>query len=219
MSCRFDELKNVCTAKGLTNTLPYIESLRFKIVIARYYAGLARECEQETERAGFTIAEGQPDPEWLRRQYITEAHTLSAAQMIHSTADYMGQVIDRCVLDIMGQSQGENRVTALKVKAKLAGIASCANVHTAFSFFLQSDEFKYIAALVNTIKHQRLIDIHYDIFASVTGEYQEGVRFNEFQRGDEHYERTYTVTIYDIYMNCIVTHLCEVVDELIAFLQ
>lgn len=138
-------------------------------------------------------------------QLQSETYIEAAAQNLHSMADIICQVINKAVLN---SRIHEANVTIGKTIQELQQQTNTQDIVKALKDLQDSQEFKYIAAFVNTIKHRRLLDTDY------YGEFGQGksnimgVRFLGFEYEKpgkliERYDNTFDETIEKVYIKRI----------------
>jgi hypothetical protein len=128
---------------------------------------------------------------FLEAHFCAEAHAIACAQSLHSTADILAQVL-HISLNLDGFCKPKKLLYLKDVVNCMSRHTIAPSVVAATNHFLQSDEFRYLSAYVNTTKHISLIKSVYSIHV-VPGEEQHGLKINAFSyHGDNWQEKWLT---------------------------
>jgi len=218
MSCNFDQLKTLLRDKGYPEAAEHAESIRWKLVQARYYSKLSKEKDFSGFLATFTGNEllGH-DPQLQDSLLQCEAHTMCLAQIVHSLGDLTGQLVNKSVLQREGRQIQREVFYLSNVVQELdrANVAACTEISDLLKDFKDSTEFQYLTAFVNTIKHRSLVDSDQAGHYSVTGDNHEGLRFKEFEYKSDTFDAVFAEVIYQNYLDTLEQYLCAVVEKLI----
>ncbi|MCX6821928.1 MAG: hypothetical protein NTW30_04080 [Candidatus Aenigmarchaeota archaeon] len=95
---------------------------------------------------------------WGKTEIESKSQTESVAQILHSTADNLAQIINKSLLS---GRYPIDKVYLKVIKNDLKIIDT--NIFNEVESLLTSDEFKYIDAFVNTIKHQKIVDHNWKV--------------------------------------------------------
>ncbi len=206
MGWNLEKFNQVCQQKKLPDSRIYQEALFWKREKAELLAKQSKEVWDVFWSTYGEINKQKPKTIEAFRNALLKSETYieSAAQNLHSLADIICQIINQAVL----KSQfDEGEVSIKKIIGELQKDNSKKDIENALEQLRDSDEFKYISAFVNTIKHRRLLDTDY------YGEFGQGksntmgVRFLSFQYGKrnnlQNYRDTSAETILNDYMKCI----------------
>ena len=111
----------------------------------------------------------------FKAQFKTEAHIIASAQALHSLVDIASHIIYYALLfdelDIF-------KLDIYKIRDKLNQIKRYTNTHELIIKLIESEEFKYLNAYVNTTKHISLVSSN--ISASFVPEVRGGIKINSF---------------------------------------
>lgn len=206
MSWKIGEFRNLCVRKNLPDSSIYQRALFFKEIRALL---LAKESQLVWERlyVGDKVIRG---PEKMETRLKSEAFVEAAALAMHSMADIMAQIIN---LTLFRCSSEEGDVTFNRVHCRLCKEDIAPAVATAMKKLRDSDEFKYVDAFVNTIKHRRLIFVTYDITRN------ERMKFKAFLYRNKNFADTWAVDIIDSYIPRIIDLICDIGNAMNTYLQ
>jgi hypothetical protein len=142
------------------------------------------------------------DPTVLRSSQLeVEIYIESIATNLHSLADVLAHIINVIVLKpIQNESNYLNskKVSIYTVKTKLSNLNSLDSVREQYiteiinkiNELIDSSEFKYIAAFVNTIKHRRLLDTELTVTVQNGSLIDRGYRLDHFEYQENCYLQT-----------------------------
>ncbi len=210
----FEELRNLCAAKGLPDSKIYQEALLWKKERALYHEEEYQKIWAELFSSHATLTVGSE--EWNKAQFASEAHVEAAAQVLHSMGEVLAQIINKAVLS---DELKEDAVSMTTVRDKLAKKQGTGKISQAINKFQNSAEFKYINAFVNIIKHRRLLD---RVFHAEGGENKRnahGVCFLEFRYKGNLYPFTWATDIIDQYKICIFELIQEIGNAVNDYLR
>jgi len=180
-----DELIELCKQKHDRDIEAYWNSLIWHNELAEFFAGRAIEAWDEST-CKITFHE---------KAFACEAYVVACVQSLNPMADMLGQIINIAVL---GGSNNENKVKASKISKKLQK-KEYFGIKGSWDEFYESDEFSYVNAFSNTIKHRRLVrtkSIQFDI----TGTHEGGGNvFMPFEYNDINYPSKTVSTIVNQY--------------------
>lgn len=121
----------------------------------------------------------------------SEAHLIAAAQAVHSLADIMTHAVywSLGIALKMSESQFRNISLANAVKCDAINLL----VREDMQKLLVMDEFKYLGAFVNVIKHRRLVPAGMSADVSHIDSYRRGIRLEPFQYMNCSFERKWGI--------------------------
>ncbi|MGL4608229.1 MAG: hypothetical protein ACRCYY_00880 [Trueperaceae bacterium] len=148
---------------------PYLESMKLKSSMAKYhreefhriidpyFPNTPNSTGMDRAKAFFDIFSNAVEGNERVNQYSlaqisAEAHMNAYAQVTHSLAD-----IFATVLSIILLPTPIDKVNLYRIRNKIK--ATIPQVHQTIDKFLSSDEFQYLNAYTNTIKHISLVDV------------------------------------------------------------
>lgn len=146
----------------------YLESLKVKFDRTEIYMSLltniSNKCPETNSLDLVNIADD------------AAAHVISAFQNLHSTADYLAQILNKC---INPQPLEEKEVSLYSIynelgKATYSGEFS--SVIHAIEKFKRTKEWGFVNLLVNMEKHRRIIDTDFDENCQIKFIFFEGTR-------------------------------------------
>jgi len=151
----------------------YANSVYWKLSLAAYHTSKALAAipdslpkeEPDKQTAAFALQlalmSGHAEGESMGfAQLETEAHTIAAAQALHSVADILAQAVYLALrLDLVRPMQERKRTaSSVIVVLEEQGLRT---ISGAFKELIDSETFKYLAAFVNTTKHRSLMQYHF----------------------------------------------------------
>jgi hypothetical protein len=204
----FKELSSLSSAKNLPDSEQFQVALGWKRRRVKYHAEEYHEIWRHLFSSSDKIQMGGVD--WGKAQLAAEANVEAAAQVMHSMADILAQIINKTILK--GELK-EHSVTLSLVLKKLEKKLNSRGIVSSINKFMDSTEYKYINAFVNTIKHQRLLDITYNIEPEKGTSYPKGICFKEFEYKGKKYERVFAVDILDSYKSYITDLIIDIGHE------
>ena len=166
----FGSLSLVEAKTDLQTLSRYVNSVTWKLEIAAYHITEALEAiprilpkdATDKRKAAFGLqwalmSDHDEGDAMAIAQRQTEAHTIAAAQAIHSVPDILAQALYLAFrLDTIRPMRECDRTMTSVVRALKS--ASIGSVSAPVEELLTSDIFKYLRAFVNTTKHRSLID-------------------------------------------------------------
>lgn len=141
----------------------------------------------------------------------SETYIESAAQILHSLADIVCQIINQAVLE---SQFDEGEVSIKKIIGELQKDNSKKDIKTALEQLRNSYEFKYISAFVNTIKHRRLLYTDYYAEFGQGKTNTMGVRFLSFEYGKGKNLQKYSDTSAEIILNDYMKFIFNFIDQI-----
>lgn len=210
----FEELRNLCTNKGLPDSKIYQEALLWKQQRASYHAEQYDEIWRELFSSSTEIQVGGQD--WNKAQFASEAHVEAAAQVLHSMADILAQIINKAVLC---DDLREDDVSLSSVIPKLRGKSKAHKIVAAIDKLQNSTEFRYISAFVNTIKHRRLLDRIYHAEYGENKRNEKAVCFRKFEYKGNCYGFTWATDIIGPYKSRIFELISEIGNAVNEYLR
>jgi uncharacterized protein (DUF2336 family) len=160
-SWSFDELRELCRKKGISEEVisrfsNFATSLDWRYHRAKFHAEQAHTIWENLLSQSFTFG----DEKYSEAEFSYEAFVEACVQSLHSMADILGQIINIVILQ---EHLSEDDVFIKKVAARMESTGVATIVLTELRKLLISNEFSYIEAFCNTIKHRRLIKTEYRI--------------------------------------------------------
>lgn len=196
-SWSFEELRDLCRKKGISeevisNFSTFAISLDWRYVRAKFHAEQAHNIWKDLLGQSFSFG----DEKYNKAEFSYEAYVEACVQSLHSMADILGQIIN---IVILKNYFSENNVLLKRVAAYMKKNGIAPDVLMELNILLKSNEFCYIEAFCNTIKHRRLIETEYRV--EYGGDYrnEEGLVFIEFNYWDVTYPKTWAKDIIDKY--------------------
>lgn len=126
--------------------------------------------------------------DFMIAQFTAEAHVIAFAQTLHSTADILANILS-ISLDIKPTKQRNITLHNVKEEMKTQKIAPI--VYKQVEKFYDSDEFLYLAAYVNTVKHKSLVKANYSVKLNLGEEYH-GLKIKSFSRNSRKWNSKWT---------------------------
>jgi hypothetical protein len=203
----FKKLRELCRKKGISERViakfsTYATSLDWRYARAKFHAEQADHVWEELFAKSFTFG----DEIYNVAAFSYEAYVEACVQSLHSMGDILGQIINIVILEniLCEETLYLNRVADYMEQN---GIAS--DILNELKKLINSNEFCYIKAFCNTIKHRRLIKSQfrndYD-----KNYYKLGLVFDEFNYKVKTYPQTWGDDIIDKYREEIINLVIEV---------
>jgi len=212
-----EDFRKLCQEKEIGDTTTYQNTLHWKIALVNFHAEKSQNVWDELYNK---LNEGKKsisinDPEWGEAEFASEAHTVAAAHALHSMADIMAQIVNIVVIN--GRFS-EGQVTMKKILKHLDDNSIAPQIKIVIEHLLNSSEFRYIDAFVNTIKHRNLIDTNWGLEYGEGKRNEAGVRFKEFKYNGYLYPLTWTSQIVHDYKTKIIELVLNIGIELNKYL-
>ncbi len=198
-----ETFKQLCDSKSLPDSRVYQKALYGKNIKALILVEKLVEIQKIfwNTYPSFMITDSQANKAFSKMLIESEIYMEAAIQNIHSMADILCQIINVVLLN---STLHEAKVDLNSVILKLDSMSKH-NVKNALENLRNSDEFKYIAAFSNTIKHRRLMDTDYHAKLGGGTANTHGLRFIEFtydkpSKPSERYDSVLDTTIIENYI-------------------
>ncbi len=213
----FEELRDLCRRKGISEEViskfsTYTTSLDWRYHRAKFHAEQAHNTWKALLAQSFTFG----DEKYSIAEFSYEAYVEACVQSLHSMGDILGQIINILILN--GHFTEDQ--ASIKKVAHYTEINNMApDVLEELNKLINSNEFCYIEAFCNTIKHRRIILTEYR--AEYGGDYrnEEGLVFVEFDYKGVTYSKTWAKDIIDKYREEIFKLVVEVGLKLNDYLK
>jgi hypothetical protein len=200
----FKELDVLSKKKALPDTSVYQNTIHWKIIRTNYHAELCEEIWTTLISSSEKITLN--GYKWNKAQISVEANVEATAQVLHSMADIVAQIINKVILE----GKNEDDITLGKVFIELNKYANTKEITTAIKKLNNSPEFEYMNAFVNTIKHRRLLDTTYYLLREGhIPNMTKGICFQEFEYKGKKYEKQFADYI-------IVNSKNEIIDLILG---
>ena len=210
----FKELNILSDKKKLPDTKVYQNTLIWKKQRAYYHAELCEDIWTTLITSSEKITLG--GAKWNKAQISTEANVESTAQLLHSMADIMAQIINKVIL----KGKDEENISLGKVLVELQKHNNIKEIVTAIKKLKNSPEFEYINAFVNTIKHRRLLDTtYYMVRNGSIPNMTKGICFQEFEYKGKKYEKMFANDIIGQYKSRIIDLIIEIGNSINDYLR
>jgi hypothetical protein len=204
----FEELRSICRKKGvservISNFSTFATSLDWRYVRAKFHAEQAHNILKDLFGQSFSFG----DERYNKAEFSYEAYVEACVQSLHSMADILGQIIN---IVILAGNFSEDGASIKKIARYMGKIGIAPDILTELNKLINSNEFCYIEAFCNTIKHRRLIETEYRV--EYGGDYrnEEGLVFVEFNYKGVTYHKTWAKDIIDKYREEIFNLVVEV---------
>lgn len=214
--------RKLCYLLGHQDSKKYLDTLDWKYESARYHNEISQKIwnKLEGKTTILLIASG----EWGRAQLISEAETISCAHILNTMVDVLLQIINRSLLKNIFH---ESKVTMKNIKKELKKDKYMSRILTKLIGLEQSQEYEYIRAFDNTIKHRRLLDTDYTWNFNEKEGIKKGIRFKEFEyeyktrQGIERkkFPVLWATDITENYRRAIFDLICDIGTEMNTFFR
>jgi hypothetical protein len=216
MPWNLHEFNNLCKQKQFSLSIEFQNSLGSKIEQADLHAKRAvkiwKEMYNKAEGKSISV-NGQL---WQKAELESKSQTESVAQILHSMGDNLAQIINKSIFSKLGIQRDIGQVSLKGIKETLSDIDE--GVFQSVNNLLESPEFKYIEAFVNTIKHQSIVN-HKWMFDSRKPLTRNEIKFKSFKYKSIEYPETWSDTILGEYRTRIIDLICDVGNQLNRYLE
>ncbi|WJV31980.1 hypothetical protein QTG56_25545 (plasmid) [Rossellomorea sp. AcN35-11] len=196
MTWNVEEFRRSAIFKGITVPEDFIESMEYNINRSHYHS------ESSKEYWDSLYSTSGPNEVSVSRvaaeiETKSEFEFIAALQAIHPLADLMGQILNVTLLE---DPMPIHRVDLNRVKSQLSRRPELSEVVVRISELLESEEFLFIGAFVNTIKHRNIIEVeHYGEFGQGTAN-RMGLRTLRFSYKNNDYDPMWVKEVLDLYI-------------------
>jgi hypothetical protein len=197
----FDELRDLCRRKGFSDDLisrisEYANSLSWRYHRAKFHAENSHAILKKLFAKSLTLG----NKRYNKAAFSYEAHVEACILSLQAMADILSQIINNV---LFGKRYPDHSVSIKIIINNIEKNKSSPDLVVKLKELVNSNEFRYIEAFSNTIKHQRLIKTNFK--AEFGGNYrnQEGLVFREFSYKDVSYPETWGSDIIDKYLKKI----------------
>jgi hypothetical protein len=204
----FEELRDLCRKRGIPNDSistfsTFATSLDWRYYRAKFHAEQAHNILKDLFAQSFAFG----DEKYNEAEFSYEAYVEACVQSLHSMGDILSQIIN---ILILGNHFSEDDVSIKRVARYMATKGLAPDVLIEINKLLNSNEFSFIEAFCNTIKHRRLIETKYR--SEYGGDYrnEEGLVFVEFNYKGVTYPKTWAKDIIDKYREEVFKLVVEV---------
>ncbi|MFA5276699.1 MAG: hypothetical protein WC417_07400 [Candidatus Omnitrophota bacterium] len=218
-SWNLNELRDMFVAKYGNNLLPrleeYLYTIHWKKWRTEFHIEQSDHIWAELFKLPVVSASDEPFQKALES---AQAEAEATVQTLHAIGDILAQAVNLTIFGPVALS--EDNVSLHNVLKKIREQGAAPKVEQALISFKSSNEFKYVDAFCNTVKHRKLIDVFYHFHADIKNDtLQEGIKFKEFSyKGDsfpaiwfDSVSKEFKLTIYDL--------LCDVGLAINEFLK
>lgn len=176
-------LRRVSQEKGIPDLSVHLAALSWRWKRGDFHSDMAAEAWNSLLRQSFTVG----DSVFRKHVFAYEAHVEACVCCLNSLSDLLAQVINDVVLN---RQLPEHQVGMKRVIDEMGSVNRAREVRNRSKTLIGSDEFGYVEAFCNTLKHRLLVKT--DFHGEFGGEYKNelGIRFQSF----EYKGRTWPVT-------------------------
>lgn len=179
----FSNLRRVSQEKGIPGSSAHLAALSWRWKRGDFHSDMAAAAWNSLLGQSFTFG----DSVFREHVFAYEAHVEACVCCLHSLSDLLAQVINDVVLN---RQLAEHQVGMKRVIDEMGSVDRAREVRDRSKTLIGSDEFGYVEAFCNTLKHRFLVKT--DSHGEFGGEYKNelGIRFQSF----EYKGRTWPVT-------------------------
>lgn len=206
-SWSFEELRELCREKGLSEEIiskfsKFATSLDWRYARAKFHGEQADKIWKDLFAQSFTFG----DEKYSVAEFSYEAYVEACIQSLHSMGDILGQIIN---IILLGEHFSEDQVSLYKVTEFMINNGIAPDIIDEINKLICSDEFCYVDAFCNTIKHRRIIKSQFN------NEYKDkyyklGLVFNEFHYRNRAYPETWGDDIIEKFRKHIISKVIGV---------
>lgn len=211
------EFTKLCNSKGLPESKIYQNTLAWKFACASYHNKRGEkvwdDLYQESKKTGISI--NWSSREWGEAMLKSEAEAVACAHVVNTMVDVFLQIINSSLLQ---NRFPESKVKISKIKKELEKHKGMSEILSKLKSLENSDEFKYIRAFDNTLKHRRLIDLGYTVHIN-TEEARKGIKFRDFEYNGNVYSTTWAQDITEKYRKTIIDYIWEIGNAMNEYLK
>jgi hypothetical protein len=217
------ELLTYCSKQYTDDAAIYFKALQQKIKRIHF---LKKEIEKSPKFPfpDFDINNKSDKHKFLEPGLLILTHTESIAHNLHSLPDVLAHIINVIILDPLGSRLESRKINIKKIKdinntlQKDSSLESWRkqyykDIVDAINNLLECDEYKYINAFVNTIKHRHLIDNEYLFKINQTIHISDW-QFIEFERDNTLYPSITITKLINDDQEKIINIFCEVGEKI-----
>lgn len=154
------------------------------------------------------------NPRYRIAFFKSEAHLIAFAQNLHSTADICAHIITYCITNLkVFELKNESRINLHFVKDQLDK-PETQNLKTTIITLLDSKEFQYLNAFVNTIKHKEIISTNDFVSFETQPNPSRYLKIDSFSYKKKQYESILSSELSEIYFNSLQELYCAILNEL-----
>lgn len=165
-------------------------------------------------------------------QLQTENNLESLAHNLHSLPDVLAHIVSVIIIRPLADSLGEPKLEPKGRKVNIQEIVSiltkiqtnasvedfkkryCLCLSNTITSLLTSNEYVYIDAFVNTIKHRHLINTEYKLHIENSRITDEGWSFLEFERDGTNYPKVHTNNLIDEHTKKIIKFIDQIGQDI-----
>lgn len=200
MTWNMEEFRELCADRRIPDTEVYQNTLVLKAWRAHNFGERSLEVWRNLFSRNLTVG----DEDWNKTWFESESYAEAALQALHSMADVMAQIINVAVLN---GHFSEAKVTLRWVQREITNRRIAPDVATAIQQLIDSDEFSYTNAFVNTIKHRRLLDTQFRAESGGDTRNDQGLLFERFTYNQMNLPTMWLSDFTDTIIPCVHNHI------------
>ena len=219
MKWDFEELNNLCIKKGVLLSKEYQSTLVKKQRCAYYHRNESLKLLEEfSEQYGHEINLNCIKTNIAFEEAIFKSicHTEAALQSIHSMMDILLQVIN---ITILQKPYSVDIVCIKKIRKTLGDNEKAKDFLIKLNCLISSEEFSYISAFVNTIKHRKLIRSTFHAEGGNNTRNDQGLVIKEFDYKNKQYPTKWVKDIFNNDFDYIYKSIMNIGIEINEFLK
>ena len=188
-----EEFRNLCQQQGLEVPEDYINSINRKLEFASYHAQKCNEVMEELFEGNEVDFQRK---EWSEAEFEYEGHFLAFAHSLHSLGDVFAQILN---LVLLSPALKEENVSLKPVRNTLDQRGGKQAWVNHIDDLINSNEYDYLNALENIIKHRRLIKKFYRTEVGEKTDNKTGLKFKEFTYRNKQYPEVWLDDLLETY--------------------
>jgi len=205
MIWNMNQFRTLCINRGLPDSTEFQETLVLKQERVFFFSEKSQKVWNDLFSSQMTVT--YPSEEWSNTWLESAAYIEASLQSLHSMADVLAQILN---LVFFNPALAESAVSLRRINRSPNSNNLVPNVQTAIQNLIDSNEFKYVDAFVNVIKHRRLLDTDYQAEGGTGLDFRMGLRIKPFDYNQDHF--AYMWVKEDIIENTIPGFISKIAD-------
>lgn len=210
-----EEFIEKCNLRGIPSTDEFIDSMNHGIWRCRFHAEMSNTYWDSLYLNPEVNEVDEFSPLVLDAETKSEFEFIAALQAIHPLSDLIAQIVNVVILN---SSLQIHQVTLNKVKDRLPDQDEYTAISESINALITSEEFKFIDAFVNTIKHRHIIETenHGDFGPGSAN--RVGLKTLAFTRNGHIFEAVWIKDVLETYLEKVIELIGKIGTEMNNYL-